>query len=297
MTSTICLLPILAALFVANNTVGIQDVRWNTINAQQEVLTQNYWPNGADLQLFQDGELQSKASSDVSVVNQFVNENKFDIQLTDLHRPDAFYVASILKVALEWKKEGEKTTLKVEDKEYPAVKFDLQKEEMRRFCWVDCSTILHIETKNGDYVYIKQADKKIAPLTGFALVDEITNKWQKMASRVTCIFLDEVIFPMVDINETVDIGWLENMRAYSGLTPKYIIAQALQQTKFQMNEKGAKVESAAAMTFIKCSCFSHEHKRVFKIDDSFYLWIMRPGVKTPIFAAYVDKDSWKAPAE
>ena len=31
------------------------------------------------------------------------------------------------------------------------------------------------------------------------------------------------------------------------------------------------------------------------INEPFYLWIMRKGVMLPIFAAYFDEESWKAP--
>jgi hypothetical protein len=107
MTSTICILPILAALVGANNFEQIKDVRWNTVNDQQKTFIEYYWPNRADLDLLKDEEIKSKASRDVNDVNQFLKDNNFKIQLKDLRNPLAFYVASMLEVVLEWEKEGE----------------------------------------------------------------------------------------------------------------------------------------------------------------------------------------------
>jgi hypothetical protein len=304
MTSTITILPIIAALFTANNFEQIKDVRWCIQNAEQKIFVQNYWPNVADLNLLKDDEIKSKASRDVKVVNQFLQDNGFSIELTDLKNPLAFYVASILNVNIEWKELGEKTTLKVCEKEYPAVEFE--KEESQPFkvfkvlddfsSFGQDSEILEIEAKNGDLVYMLQDNKKSSPFTGFALLDAIKNIWQKNIVSSNEICYDKAIFPMVDIDQEVDIKWLEKIRACDGYKEVYEIAQALQQTKFQMNEKGAKVKSAVAISCIECSCAIRIPK-IFTINDSFYLWILRPGMKTPIFAAYIDKDAWKVPVE
>jgi hypothetical protein len=108
-----------------------------------------------------------------------------------------------------------------------------------------------------------------------------------MASRTEISYSDAIV-PMVDIDQEVDISWLVGMRMSDSMK----ISQARQQTKFQMNEKGAKVQSAATICIEKCF-----RPKEFKICDSFYLCIVRPGMKTPVFAAYIDKDSWKEPKE
>jgi hypothetical protein len=216
-------------------------------------------------------------------------------------------IASILNIALEWEHEGTKTTfnescLEYEDgtsinvpldKEFPAVKFS--KEEGQNFKVYKVTTagtplsnnhnkILEIKAKNGDWVYMMVdwfmygsgwGMGGFNPFKSFYLLNAITMWQASVISENEITDYDEAIFPMVNIG--------------------YEVVQALQQTKFQMNEKGAKIISAAAMNIFECTaCCEPKPKKALKFDDSFYLWIVRPGMKTPIFAAYIDTDAWKA---
>lgn len=330
MTSTITLLPILAALFIANTYKNIDTVTWHTKNPMQQVLVNNYWPNLNDLTLLKTGELEPKASNNVVVINKFLSDHNFQIQLNDLHDPLSFYVASILKIMLEWEQAGQTTTIHADQKEYPAVNFDKPGTQYHVYftkptaTMPDPNQIIEVKTKNGDLVYMMIHHEKIpvtvhympkcspgmgiprmiycqtfykdrSPLSDFTLLDNI-ELWQKNICPEQQIYYDEVNFPMVDINQEVDIKWLETLEACKGNESIYYIAQALQQTKFQMNEKGAKVESAVAIG-CRCTCCPvFKPKKILTIDKPFYLWIIRPGMKTPIFAAFIDKDSWKVPA-
>jgi hypothetical protein len=328
-SSTICVLPIISALSTANNFENLKDVHWNTVNSEQELFVENLWPNRADLDLLKNGEMRSEASRDVNVVNQFLRDNNFTIQLKDLNDSFAFYVASILKVALEWEKEGTKTTLNIPSlgnnlevrKEFPAVKFDKKCDQNFKVYnvknhsplsgWAGHNEILEIKAKNGDLVYMmgeREYCASAAALYEFisfsptsskcaniSFLNEL-NHWNNQCVDKNEVVYDQAIFPMVAIDQEVDIKWLEKIKACSGKQERYEVVQALQQTKFQMNEKGAKVESAVAISCLK-SCCPSVPKKVLKIENAFYLWIMRPGMKTPVFAAYVDMDAWRVPME
>jgi hypothetical protein len=74
----------------------------------------------------------------------------------------------------------------------------------------------------------------------------------------------------------------------------FYIGQALQQTKFRMNEKGAKVESAVAMSLNRGMAVEPEP---YVIDRPFVLWIERPGMAIPFFAAVLCEDVWREPKE
>jgi hypothetical protein len=216
-------------------------------------------------------------------------------------------------------KRGRKSILDVNKKEYPAVKFDKEEGQLFRVYKNRTSTskisILEIVAKNGDYVYMAKrpmhypqicwrgtnpgpipklkGSPERAPSDQFDILRNI-EEFKAELSDENLVNYDEAVFPMVDIDQEVDVKWLENIKACSENEEKYAVVQALQQTKFQMNEKGAKVESAAAISMVYTEC-APKPKKVFTITDSFYLWIMRPGMKTPIFAAYIDFDAWKAP--
>lgn len=143
-----------------------------------------------------------------------------------------------------------------------------------------------IDCENKDIVYMTRADRN---LEGFNLLHHIQTLSHQSTTDITRDY-SGIIFPMVDINQNVDIGWL------CGLTDSsrsWSIVQALQQTRFQMNEKGAAAQSAVAIhaTYRSLSL----PKPVFEIDGPFYLWIERPGMSMPLFTAYVDLDDCKEP--
>jgi len=96
-------------------------------------------------------------------------------------------------------------------------------------------------------------------------------------------------FPMIDLDEKPDIDWILGMH----ISQDYYIEQAKQQTKFRMNEKGARVQSAVGMTFLCKSAGPAPHI----IDRPFLLWIKRDGLDFPLFAGLFAEDCWKEPDE
>ncbi|OGL76513.1 hypothetical protein A3E97_03560 [Candidatus Uhrbacteria bacterium RIFCSPHIGHO2_12_FULL_47_12] len=66
----------------------------------------------------------------------------------------------------------------------------------------------------------------------------------------------------------------------------------MQQATLKMNETGARARAADEM-MVSRSMSPHDNKLI--IDKPFLLAITRNGVTAPIFAAYVDYDSWKDP--
>jgi hypothetical protein len=135
------------------------------------------------------------------------------------------------------------------------------------------------------------ADK---PRQSFALLQHV-NQLRGAVKNGSSAYFDELLFPMVDIDQKPDIRWLLNLKNQAK-TNSYYIRQALQETRFQMNEEGAAAQSAVAMEFAtEGSAMIPQEPRILKIDKPFYLWIERPGMKMPLFTAYIDTTTWKAP--
>lgn len=144
-----------------------------------------------------------------------------------------------------------------------------------------------IDTKNGDTVWMTVADHN-KPLRDFELLQWIHSIKQDRVPHARRY--NSVTFPMVDLDQEVDITWLLNM----ALAEDAVIAQALQQTKLKMNEIGARVKSAVAIGLCEASCMPRKEAKIV-IDKPFYLWIERPGVTDPIFAGYISQNEWKDP--
>jgi len=164
MSSTSVVYPIIGALQEAIEFLNSEN-GWEHVSDKQKDFLEKFNSLGVK-DLDKINEIQSKSSYDVNTVNSFLKENKFDIQLTEESAKGSFYVASILKVLVEWIKEGKKIDLIVGDKTYPAVK--LEECKVLEFDNHDNPVVL-LETKSGDKVYMTKTE----PLKDFEILDFI----------------------------------------------------------------------------------------------------------------------------
>jgi hypothetical protein len=290
MSITSVLLPMLAVLAGAEQYMGLSTT-WKPANHAQANFIRYLPKKEKRLKYLSDQELKTIASQDYTVINKFLKDNGFTIQLEPFIGSESFGVASILDILVEWTHEGVPTTLTSNNKEYPAVLM-----EKNCFEVLQCSTyehpILKLTAKNGDAVYMTIAqDKSYVALHGLYLFDYIDGLSKLPKTSVTSQY-SQACFPMVDLDQKTDLSWLLRLGSLR-ITDNQVfqITQALQQTKFKMNEKGARAQSAVAIAFEK-SC----NQKKLSIDQPFYLWIERPGMKLPLFTACIDSTEWKTPA-
>jgi hypothetical protein len=297
-TGTQVVLPILGCLKAAEEFLGEhegwnqikREVKWAPQNEDQYQFLKRFLDAKAVVDALGDN-LKRKADRDINVINAWLKEHGFDIQLYPEADPRTFAVASILDVLVEWVKEGDITTIYNSKGTFPAVKIKSDGDNIVRFTSREIHPfpIAGIRTKSRDLVRMSVLD--FMPDDTFAISDKV-EQLRKATVRANIGGCDGVIFPMVDYNRPVDIEWICGME--TGDKPDdYYIGQALQQTIFRMNEKGAHAKSAVAMT-MRCKCME-SHDNWIRIDKPFILWIERPGVATPLFAGVFAEDVWKKP--
>lgn len=235
-----------------------------------------------DFGLFSEQELKSMATYNCNEINAWLKENGFDIQL-DFSAPD-FGVASIMNVLVKWSKLGTKDKRAIDDQWYPIVFM----EDGVDFTSVPGyeHTIAHIPCENGDVVHMCVADR--SDLEHLDLLEKV----QFLSEGQKNWDYEGLYFPMVSLDQEVDISFFVGMN-FDGEETSFRIGQALQQTKFRMNHEGARAESAAAFV-MECFCAS-EPSPPLHIDAPFYVWMTRPGMTVPYFAAFIDKEDWKEP--
>ncbi len=73
------------------------------------------------------------------------------------------------------------------------------------------------------------------------------------------------------------------------------ITRIRQQTRFRMNEKGARSESAVAIGIARCLAMAPAQPFVF--DEPFLAWIEHPVLNIPFFAAWIAPDVWADPGD
>lgn len=185
-----------------------------------------------------------------------------------------------MNVLVKWLYEGRRTQIYVGDKRYDAASvkgriFDVEN-------WPN--PVARIKCTNDDYVYMTIADKEYS---GFWFLPDKLLKAPRLKNRG--IEDDEnIIFPMVKLDQKVNISFLEGMTKNNG---EYWVGQALQQTKFTMNHKGARAKSAVAMSLCKGI------EKQMKIDKPFLIWMVRKGLSMPYFVGYIDYSNWEDPGE
>ena len=304
MSKTMVMLPIVAALAKSEDILGKNRI-WKAVNNSQKEFLNKFFSKRDEIANFSEDELKSWVSLVASELNEILVKEGFDIKLEDFKEGE-FGVVSILDVLVEWLKEGMKTRILFDNKEYPAVRLnryaeidsastELASVYTPNFLDYTLNDYLHpiasVATKSGDKVWMTVADKRLG---GFKLISRIEKLRTSISKNPVKTHFDRLIFPMVDLNQKVDISWLTGMLTSFETGCKYKISQALQQTKFKMNQFGAHVKSAVA---IAIRATSARLTTELMIDKPFYLWIERNGVSYPILYAYIDADDWKNPGD
>ena len=296
MSSTIVVWPIIAAISKALLFINapVDQTSLGPINDTQTMFVKKYFDKHDELVYFNDKEIRSWASSNMRELNNILKQEGFDIQLIE---EGDFGVVSILDVLIKWANEGTKSTIicPTNNCEYPAIQ--MEKGFSVYSTAAHNHPLLCIKTKSNDMVWMTIADQ---PLEGFPLMDHVNRI--RASSRSRCSTYTEAIFPMVDLDQKVDIKWLIGLQLY----PSHRISQALQQTKFKMNETGAHAKSAVAIANeLTCICKELQPPCILKIDEPFYIWIERadhilcgmrqPTLSHPIFVGYISQADWKDP--
>jgi len=282
---TVTVPPILACLRKAAEHLG-QELLLSPNGDEQNVFVQKYGGFIDDISKMGDGELKSIADADVGVVNRFLEANGFSIRLP-ASPPNSLNVASVLNILVEWTKAGIVTEVKTDKGVFPAAKLTTG---VGFFSWKD-HTVVSIETKPGFKVPpCRVWMTPVGDLVG-GDIKEVLSTFTDMPPYAggTESGYNGVIFPMVDYDSEVDLSWIEGLH----VTPEWFVATAVQQTKFRMNERGARAKSGVGMNLTKGA--SPRPKQTFIIDKPFALWITRKGIRFPLFSGIFAEDVWKRP--
>jgi hypothetical protein len=282
-SQTITAFPIVGCLAAAEDWLG-RRLEWDAANDDQREFLELFFEKGMDGIPKLGDQLRRMAAPDIARVNAWLKENGFDIELTSDPGPGGFAVASILDVLVEWLEKGVRRKITNESGTFDAVHLKqghgvtiLQNPH------VHPNPVAKIATKSGDVIYMTPAD-------------ELPDGRFGMESKIRAITVgvthpdhryEGVTFPMVSYDQQIDISFLRGMRT-KGLP--WFVEEAVQQTKFRMNEDGARVESAVSMS-LKLSM----PPPPFVIDRPFMLWITRDGVDMPLFGGLFAEDSWSDP--
>ncbi|MHA1937771.1 MAG: hypothetical protein ACXABV_07195 [Candidatus Thorarchaeota archaeon] len=286
-TSTIVTYPIAAALMEAEEFV-IDSSGWNPVKIiQRDFLERFYTPCREEIPTIK--EIKRIAHFDVEVVNKWLKEHDFDIQL-DSFDENGFGAAGMIDLLGLWLVKGRQASIATDNGgKYPGVRMDTG----FTFNTVGGSSdlVVALETGDQDVVYMMM-DEKVP--SGFSMVSYV----EEILQNMTPVERDyeAVVFPMIDLNEEGELEWLINLQLMipQDRFPFYFIQQALQQTKLKMNQEGYRIKSVAAAAMMLGAALPETPPYI--INRPFLMWIMRPGLSRPLFVAYLNTDVWKDPS-
>lgn len=289
MSKTVATYPIVAAVAKIEDIPEIGKGRkWQTTNTTQDRFLQEFFAP-CQGKVGKIPEIESIASQQAEVINRFLRERGFDISV-DPFGPDEVGVASVLDVLVEWIEKGKITTIKKDGRKFQGVHlhpvgfhfqlFEIPGQE---------NPVVKIRTKSPNNVVYMTILKD--PADGFDLVAQARELTLQCASAKINHKYGGLIFPMVDLNQEVDISWLEGMNTPGQYGGPVTIIRALQQNKLRINEIGARAESAMVLV----GALGDEKRPDYVIDRPFLFWIERKGLIAPLFVAYITEGDWKNP--
>lgn len=287
-TETVVSYPIVAALVAAEQEIGPNRIWQGTNDKSNRFLKDVFTPTRGEVRSIP--EIQSVASRSYEEINSFLRSRGFGIQLDPFQSPD-FGVASVLELLLEWETKGEKTTLRnAENQSFPAVQMSSRVVTFRQIGLNEHPAVL-IPTKSGDEVYLVMEG---------GLLDQFAGNLREIGLHILQSAGEQrehherfvgVMFPMVDLDVRADISWLLGTKTLGDDNFPAIISQALQQTKFAMDDLGALVKSAVAIAVTR----SISDPPIHRINQPFFVVVKRPALKEPFFVGYITEEFWKQP--
>lgn len=276
-TLTACFYPILGCLKAAEQFLGAGRI-WRPVTPKQAEfikMVTSAFPDADNIK-----ELTRIASRSADEINAWLAKHGFNNIKLDPFDSRTFGTASILDVAVKWLHPGTESTLNTRDGG------SFSAAEMKT-CEVFTSPttterVVRFTTETGERMYLVMGD---APASELKLMESVIECRKNLTPYRRTV--EKAVFPLVELDRQEDISWLVNLETTTELGLGYYISQALQQTKFHMDQFGARVQSAAAL-----ACRSLSLKETIVINRPFYVWLERDGLSLPLFAAYLDTDVW-----
>ncbi len=313
MSTTVVTYPIVTALVEAERILG-PERQWKPVNETQGRFLNEFF---AVCRKERVPEIESLASWNAAEICAFLARHGFAIRLEPFGEGQ-FGAASVLDLPVEWIEKGHVTSIhtpkshaeepqqaggwpgrlkvvlssRIESpplptEEYPAVL--IASEHVRLFRAPHHEhPVACLKTKSKDKVYMTVLPQPPAEFDLVAKAQELAS-----ALKPTNEF-GGLIFPMVSLDQHVNVEWLEGMETTEIQGRPAGIAKALQQTRLRMNEIGARAESAVVLTV---SVAALQYKPPHIIDRPFLIWFEREGLSKPLFVGHITEENWKNPGD
>ncbi len=136
-----------------------------------------------------------------------------------------------------------------------------------------------IETKSGDRVILYRTNSPQNVYDIYSQMDVKTNKHLRFGES------DELIIPFISVNERISYDALCNRKI---IGTKYVIAKAIDDIEFNLDNKGAKLRNEAAMHIMKMSMPIPGKGTIYDFSKPFVLFMVEKDKNLPYFALRIN---------
>lgn len=272
----------------ALRTLEAEDiVGWKAVNESQLHLFKWMEQHGCELDRING--LDALASTDYQALNAFLAKRKFQIQFSPFP-PRDIGVVSVLDKQVRWQdNRGKNYPIHTEMGIVPGFRLSVGANVYKLDDFVDAH-LVELKTTSEDTLWLAVG---LEPgLSGIRMVRHALALMNTAPRGNVTLSYDFVAVPKVDLDVQPDISWMAG--AISLKPAGYAISQALQQLKLRMNETGARVKAATAMSVMR-GMVRQRHEQAFVINKPFYGWWVQEGVSFPMGVFFADWDSLKQP--
>lgn len=260
-----------------------KDRKWIAQNKKQKQLFEIYAAYKDVLPRIKN--LKALASIDWQALNAFLTSEKFNPMFDG--PLDGIGVVSILDKFVQWMEKGKECTIKSHGKVYPGFELKGRNFNVYRVKHAQ-QPLIELITQSDDQLFLMMNEESMDGLEMFDMAVEIMARRNLAGDLYAAIQI-----PKVDFDIKPDISFLAGANTLDLKKRFWFIAQALQQFKFRMNEKGARAKVATGMLLSRGISFEPEQKLIF--DKPFLGWFIQRGIKLPLAIFHSHQDSWKEP--
>lgn len=143
----------------------------------------------------------------------------------------------------------------------------------------DYAVMLTTKTNDEVYLYKNDANKEFCYLYADMLKKQSAFKGKQEFTND-----DELKIPNITLNAEKTFEELSGKRV---MGTNIVIDKAIETIKFDMDNKGVKLKSEAAMTIMKMSLMPDFEQRLFYFNDTFVIFLKEEGKNQPYFALRV----------
>lgn len=204
-------------------------------------------------------------------------------------RNDKFLIYAMLKKDFEFKNEFNKLGKSAFGEEQTAEYFGVTKGSKDEFGSSvkvlfynnpdDFAVILTTKSNDEVYLYKNSANKEFTYLYA-----DMLKKQAAFNGSTEFGNDDELKVPNIKLFEEKKFDELSGKRV---MGTNIVIDQAIETIKFDMDNKGVKLKSEAAMTIMKMSLMPDNEQRLFYFNDTFVIFLKEKGKQNPYFALRV----------